>query len=254
MITEGVINIDKPSSWTSHDVVAKVRSLLKIKRVGHAGTLDPMATGVLLICFGSATKMSSVLMNGDKEYAVTLRLGQETDTQDAMGKILRSCVPPCFSSDVIQEVLNAFVGTISQMPPMYSAIKKGGVPLYKLARKGLDIEREPRFITIQSIRLVNVDGNDISFHVACSKGTYVRTLCDDIGKKLGVYGHACSIRRVRSGYFGIDTAITLESFRDFHAKGEWEDKVTLISAAIGGLNTMGDEIELASKKEAQQYA
>ncbi len=233
MITEGILNIDKPSGWTSHDVVAKIRSLLKIKRVGHAGTLDPMATGVLPICFGAATKISSVMMNGEKEYGVTLRLGQETDTQDAAGKVLRSCDPPVFATEIIERTLASFVGTILQMPPIYSAIKIGGVPLYKLARKGLDIAREPRPITIKSIKLLKVDGNDISFNVACSKGTYVRTLCDDIGKKLEVYGHAYLIRRLRSGYFGIDTAMTLDAFRDFYAKSEWEDKVISISEVLG---------------------
>ncbi len=228
MITEGVLNIDKPSGWTSHDVVAKIRSLLKVKRVGHAGTLDPMATGVLPICFGAATKMSATLMSGEKEYGVTLRLGQETDTQDAEGKVLRSCIPPVFSTETIEQTLATFMGTISQMPPIYSAIKIGGVPLYKLARKGLDIEREPRLITIKKLQLLKIDGNDISFNVTCSKGTYVRTICADIGTKLGVYGHAYSIRRLRSGYFSVDTAITLDAFRDFFAKGEWEDKVTSI--------------------------
>ncbi len=232
MITEGIINIDKSSGWTSHDVVAKIRSLLKIKRVGHAGTLDPMATGVLLICFGAATKISSALMNGEKEYEVTLRLGQETDTQDASGKMLRSCVPPLFSRQILEETLSSFVGTISQMPPMYSAIKIGGVPLYKLARKGLDIERAPRLITIKSMQLLKVDGNDITFNVACSKGTYVRTLCADIGTRLSVYGHAYSIRRLRAGYFSIDTAITLDAFRDAFAKGEWEDTVTSVREAL----------------------
>ncbi|MBI3358363.1 MAG: tRNA pseudouridine(55) synthase TruB [Nitrospirae bacterium] len=232
MITAGVINIDKPSSWTSHDVVAKIRSLLKIKRVGHAGTLDPMATGVLPICFGAATKISSLLMNGEKEYEVTLRLGQETDTQDAAGKVLRSCIPPAFSTQVLEETLAGFVGTISQMPPIYSAIKIGGVPLYKLARKGLDIERAPRLITIKRMQLLKVNGNDITFNVTCSKGTYVRTLCADIGTKLAIYGHAYSIRRLRAGFFSIDTAITLDAFRECFARGEWEDKVTSISEVL----------------------
>jgi len=232
MMTAGVINIDKPSSWTSHDVVAKIRSLLKIKRVGHAGTLDPMATGVLPICFGAATKMSALLMGGDKEYEVTLRLGQETDTQDAEGKVLRSCVPPVFPAQVIEETLLSFVGTISQMPPIYSAIKIKGVPLYKLARKGLDIERPPRLITIQSMRLLKIEGNDISFHLACSKGTYVRTLCADIGTKLAVYGHAYSIRRLRAGFFSIDTAITLDTFRTGYDKGEWEKMATPMNEVL----------------------
>jgi len=261
MITEGVLNIDKPAGWTSHDVVAKIRSLLKVKRVGHTGTLDPMATGVLPICFGAATKISSVLMGGEKEYAVTLRLGQETDTQDATGKVLRSCIPPAFSTQRLEEALASFVGTISQIPPIYSAIKIGGVPLYKLARKGLDIERAPRPITIKSIPLLKVDGNDISFNVTCSKGTYVRTLCADIGTKLGVYGHAYSIRRLRSGCFAIDTAITLDAFRDFYAKGEWEDQVTSIREALaffadaglnnGRLNRVRDDDGVESKKEAR---
>ncbi|MEK7748308.1 MAG: tRNA pseudouridine(55) synthase TruB [Nitrospirota bacterium] len=228
MLTEGVINIDKPAEWTSHDVVAKLRSVLKMKRVGHTGTLDPMATGVLLICFGPATKMSDLLMNSEKEYEVTLRLGEDTDTQDATGKVLRSCTPPSFSTQTLEETLSTFVGTISQMPPIYSAKKIGGVPLYKLARKGLDIEREPREITIKGIRLDKVQGNDLFLTVSCSKGTYVRTLCSDIGKKLSVFGHARAIRRTRSGYFSITSAIALTTFIELHAKGEWENQVVSI--------------------------
>jgi tRNA pseudouridine55 synthase len=225
MLTEGIINIDKPSGWTSHDVVAKIRSTLKIKRVGHTGTLDPSATGVLPICFGPATKISAQIMEGEKEYDVTLRLGEETDTQDADGKILRSCVPPSFSTQVLEETLASFVGTISQVPPIYSAKKIGGVPLYKLARKGLDIERAPRFITIKEIRLNAVSGNDLFLSVVCSKGTYVRTLCADVGEKLSVFGHARTIRRTRSGFFSIASAITLPSFLELYHKGEWEDRV-----------------------------
>ncbi|MEK7286509.1 MAG: tRNA pseudouridine(55) synthase TruB [Nitrospirota bacterium] len=225
MLTEGIINIDKPAEWTSHDVVAKLRSVLKIKRVGHTGTLDPMATGVLPICFGAATKMSNQIMNGEKEYDVTLRLGEETDTQDATGKVLRSCIPPTFSIQTLEETLASFVGIISQIPPIYSAKKIGGVPLYKLARKGLDIERAPREITIKEIRLNKVEGNDLFLSVACSKGTYVRTLCTDIGNKLSVFGHAYTIRRTRSGFFSIASAIPLALFIELYAKGEWEKYV-----------------------------
>ena len=215
MVMSGVINIDKPAGWTSHDVVAKIRSLLKrngILRVGHTGTLDPMATGLLPICFGAATKLSALLMNGDKEYDVTCRLGQETDTGDRTGKVIQSCEPPLFSPCAISEALSSFMGTTMQTPPIYSAIKVNGVPMYKLARKGIDVARVPRPITIKSIQLHRVEGHDIFFSVACSKGTYIRTLCADIGRKLAVFGFADAIRRIRCGPFSIDQAVSLDEF------------------------------------------
>lgn len=238
MVTSGIINIDKPAGWTSHDVVAKIRSLLKgngIQRVGHTGTLDPMATGLLPICFGAATKLSAYFMNGDKEYDVICRLGQETDTGDRTGKVVQSCELPLFSSEAVSEALFSFVGTTMQTPPIYSAIKVKGVPMYKWARKGIDLPRVPRPITIKSIQLLRIEGRDIFFTVACSKGTYIRTLCADIGRKLAVFGFAEAIRRQRCGPFSIDQAIPLDQFIQLVTVGGWEARVFSMDEAIAML-------------------
>jgi len=237
----GVINIDKPVDWTSHDVVAKIRSLLRrsgIHRVGHTGTLDPMATGVLPVCFGTATKVSSYFMNGDKEYDVTCRLGQETDTGDKTGKVIHACDPPSFSQQTLDDVLSSFVGTIMQTPPLYSAIKVGGVPLYKLARRGIDLAREPRPVTIKSIRLKRIAGNDLFLNVACTKGTYIRTLCADIGRKLGVFGFANELRRLRCGPFTVHQSVPLHQFIQLCTVGGWEMRVVSLEEAVSLLPDM----------------
>ena len=240
----GVINIDKPADWTSHDVVAKIRSLLRrsgIERVGHTGTLDPMATGVLPICFGAATKLSSYFMNGDKEYAVTCRLGEETDTGDRTGKVIHSCEPPVFSNQALADALSSFVGIISQTPPIYSAIKVSGVPMYKMARKGIDVERVPRSITIKSIELERVDGHDLYLNVACSKGTYIRTLCADIGRKLGVFGVVDALRRLRCGPFEIDQSIPLDKFIQLYTVGGWEARIVSLEEAVAMLPSVAEK-------------
>ncbi len=262
MMQSGVINIDKPTGWTSHDVVAKVRSLLRkngIKRVGHTGTLDPMATGVLPICFGVATKISSYLMEGEKEYDVTCRLGVETDTGDITGTVLHTCDPPAFSREQLTEALSAFTGTFMQTPPIYSAIKVNGVPMYQAARKGFAVEITPREVTIRSLQFKQVEGALLFLNVVCSKGTYIRSLCADIGRKLGVYGCADSLRRLRSGPFVIDQAIGLEKFITRCTLGEWEDSVCSLEKVLTYLqNTrieektlakIKNEIALASKEE-----
>ncbi len=234
MIEAGLINIDKPADWTSHDVVAKIRSLLRRGyggdakrkvRVGHTGTLDPMATGVFPVCFGAATKISSLLMNGEKEYEVTCRLGLSTDTQDITGKVLQSCEPPVFSSETVSETFASFVGTILQTPPIFSAVKVGGRPLYKWARLGLDVERAPRPVTIKAIRLNRMEGKDLFLTVVCGRGTYIRTLCADIGAKLGVGGCVLSLRRTRSGIFSISDSLPLDRFIEEYSTGEWESQV-----------------------------
>ncbi len=235
MLTEGIINIDKPAEWTSHDVVAKIRSLLghakrqageegKL-RVGHTGTLDPMATGVLPICFGAATKISALLMNSEKEYDAVLQLGQETDTEDATGTVLRSTPVPAFSLEQLAETFHSFVGTVMQRPPIYSAVKVNGAPLYQSARKGVVVERAARPITIKAIQITKVAGSQIFFNVVCSKGTYIRTLCADIGARLGVGGHMGALRRVRAGIFSIADAVPLDRFIEQFFKGGWEDAV-----------------------------
>lgn len=209
---EGVLLIDKPSGCTSHDVVDRVRRKLKMKRVGHAGTLDPLATGLLIILIGKATKVSQYLMSLGKEYDATMLLGQTTDSQDSDGQIMVTREVKDFSKEDIESILNQFVGDQYQLPPMFSAKKINGVPLYKLARKGQEVEREPRFIHISKIKLTEYDLPKIRFCVVCSKGTYVRTIAHDIGEKLGCGAHLIQLRRTHTDHFSIENAVTLEDF------------------------------------------
>lgn len=233
----GFLNIDKPAGWTSHDVVAKIRRSIRVKRVGHLGTLDPEATGVLPICFGKGTKLSSILMDCDKEYEAVLRLGKETETQDASGRMTASApVPDSLRSasglPSILKMMASFVGAYRQQPPMYSAIKINGVPLYKVARKGRVVERPHRTLNIRSIRFLAMYENDISYRVVCSKGTYIRTLCADMGARLGCGGHLLSLRRIRSGSFLLNDAIDLESFFERCKEGDWEKAATPMDAVL----------------------
>ncbi|MFQ5780097.1 MAG: tRNA pseudouridine(55) synthase TruB [Nitrospiria bacterium] len=244
MTADGVINVNKQTGWTSHDVVAKLRGLLKIKKVGHMGTLDPMATGVLPVCLGKGTKVIPFLMDAEKEYDAVLCLGQETDTQDATGKVIRSCNVPLKDADrlyleggvrSISQTLRSFVGTYRQTPPMYSAVKVKGTPLYKTARAGKVVVRRPREVFIREIRLHKIEGSDIFFSVVCSKGTYIRTLCSDIGAKLGVGGHLRSLRRTRSGNFHLCNAIEIEPLCELYMKGGWEKEVTPLNEVLKDL-------------------
>ncbi len=236
----GFLNIDKPAAWTSHDVVAKVRGLLRVKRVGHLGTLDPDATGVLPICFGKSTKLVPLLADADKTYDAVLRLGQETDTEDAGGKVIRSCVVPEIlkteaGAAEILDVLSSFVGRYLQQPPMYSAIKIKGVPLYKVARSGKVLERPAREVAIRFIYLRACRDGDVAFRVHCSKGTYIRTLCVDIGRKLGVGAHLLSLRRIRVGDFDIADAIDLDLLSEYCRRRTWEKAVYPANAVLSAL-------------------
>jgi tRNA pseudouridine55 synthase len=235
MIKDGVININKPVGWTSHDVVAKIRGILKIKKVGHTGTLDPQATGVLPVCLGKGTKIVPFLIDVEKEYDAVLRLGQETDTQDASGKVTCSSDVPQEALDSLLETLQSFVGSYSQMPPMYSAVKVHGVPLYKAARQGKIVDRAPRAVSIRALRFRKIEGNDVSFSVTCSKGTYIRTLCADIGTRLKVGGHLLALQRIRSGNFRLDDSTPLESFFDLYSKGEWEKEIYSLNEVLEAL-------------------
>ncbi len=207
----GVLLIDKAPGMTSHDVVAKVRRTLDFKKVGHCGTLDPMATGLLLVVVGRATKIQDLLMSEDKEYEGTLTLGATTNTQDREGEVIEEKPVPALSNAEIDAAFAAFHGDFYQLPPMVSAIKKDGVPLYKLARKGQEVEREPRFVhvyshTVRAVRLPEVD-----FQVVCSKGFYVRTYAHDIGQNLGCGAHLSALRRTKSGRFTLSRAISTET-------------------------------------------
>ena len=207
---EGILLVDKPKGITSHDVVDRVRRIFHIKKVGHAGTLDPMATGLMIILVGKATKVSQYLMSMDKEYTGTLRLGQSTDSQDAEGEIVEERPVPNLTEAEVLVAMKTFVGDQYQTPPMFSAKKVGGQPLYKLARKGKTVEREPRVIHIRRFEMTEFSTPEISFLVACSKGTYVRTIAHDLGEKIGCGAHLNVLRRTGIGDFRIENASTLE--------------------------------------------
>ena len=211
---EGILLIDKPTGMTSHDVVDQVRRKLRMKRIGHAGTLDPMATGLLIILVGKATKLSQYLMSLDKMYSGTIKLGESTNTQDADGEITTTKPVPELSREQVQETLESFVGDQYQTPPMFSAVKINGQRLYKLARKGQEVEREPRFIRVSRFEITRFDVPELDFELDCSKGTYVRTLANDIGEKLNCGGHLSSLRRVGSDQFSVDKAVELDAFKE----------------------------------------
>jgi tRNA pseudouridine55 synthase len=205
-----VINLDKPQGITSHQAVETVRKRCGIRKAGHAGTLDPLATGVLLVCTGEATKITRFLSELDKEYVVVMKLGEETDTYDAEGTVVRRTEPGSVGRDDVEKVLPAFTGTIEQLPPMYSAVKVGGRPLYKLARKGLTVEREKRIVTVHEIGIIRFSLPFLEMRVSCSRGTYIRTLCHDIGELLGVGAHVTRLERTRIGGFRVADAVALD--------------------------------------------
>jgi len=207
---DGAILVDKPAGPTSHDVVDNVRKQFAIKKAGHAGTLDPAATGLLLVLLGRGTKLSERLMSDDKVYSGTMKFGETTNSYDADGEMVASLPVPPMTLDELNATADTFLGDIMQTPPMVSAVKKDGVPLYKLARKGLEVERKPRLIHIYSFRFTNYEEPFGSFRVACTKGTYVRTLAHDLGQKLGCGAHLATLRRVVSGKFDVQDAIQYE--------------------------------------------
>lgn len=213
-MSSGIVIIDKPGGWTSMDVCAKLRGILKERRIGHGGTLDPLATGVLPVFVGSATKAVEFAEKGDKEYLAGLRLGVETNTQDITGQVL-STRPVTAGQAELEGVLPAFTGPIMQVPPMYSAIKRNGQKLYELARAGKEVHRDPRPVTIHALELLGrTEEGDYLLRVRCSKGTYVRTLCHDIGAALGCGGCMSSLRRTMAAGFTLEQAVTLERVQE----------------------------------------
>lgn len=210
MFENGILNINKPEGWTSQDVVAKLRGRLHIRRVGHTGTLDPMATGVLPVCFGKATRIIEYYDDDFKTYEAEMKLGMVTDTLDITGTVLETKPVDVSEDDVIQTI-DSFRGWITQIPPKYSALKVNGKPLYKYAREGVEVEIKSRKIYVEDIQPVEVNlrENRILFRVTCSKGTYIRTICDDIGKKMGCGGTMTSLQRTQSGCFRVEDARTL---------------------------------------------
>ncbi len=218
----GIILVDKPQNWTSHDVVAKLRGVLHERRIGHSGTLDPLATGLLVVFVGRATRAVEFAEADSKEYLAGLRLGVSTDTQDITGNIVaESAALP--DEAALREALGRFIGDIEQIPPMYSAIKIGGKKLYELARRGESVERAPRKITVSAIDIAGRDGDDYILNISCSKGTYVRTLCSDIGEALGCGACMSSLRRTRAGVFSVDDAHSLADIEAAVREGRLSD-------------------------------
>lgn len=214
MLVHGILNIDKPQGLTSRQVVDRVRKIFGMPKAGHAGTLDPDATGVLLICLGKATKLFESLQAGEKEYEGTLTLGVTTDTLDASGKVIQTTDVSSVTEEQIIAAFKQFEGEIEQIPPMFSAIKHKGKPLYKLARRGINIERPPRIITIHHLEVLEIHKPDVTFRVSCSKGTYIRVLASDIGASIGCGAHLSSLTRTRSGIFTLSNAISLDEIEN----------------------------------------
>jgi tRNA pseudouridine55 synthase len=207
----GFLNMNKPPGMTSHDVIARLRRGLKLKKVGHAGTLDPMATGVLVVCVGGATRLSEYVMSSRKVYRAIVRLGVETDTYDADGVVTREADASAVTRQQVEACLLPFTGELQQMPPIYSAIKQGGRKLYDLARAGETVELHPRPVTIHALTLTNWDSPEFTLEVECSAGTYVRSLAFDLGRILGVGAHLTGLVRLSSGAFSLTSAITLDN-------------------------------------------
>jgi len=215
---DGILIVDKPPLMTSFEVIEFVRKKLRIKKVGHSGTLDPLASGVLVILLGRATKLFKNFERLDKEYIATMRLGIETDTGDSGGKILRESSYENVTEEMVKCIFGEFLGEIYQVPPMVSAIKFKGKKLYELARKGIEIKRSPRKIKIEDLRLIGFALPQVEFYLRCSKGTYVRALASDIGERLGCFAHICKIKRTSIGPFRIEEAIPLEKLDASHIR------------------------------------
>jgi tRNA pseudouridine55 synthase len=233
---DGILAVWKPEGWTSHDVVAKVRRILKMKRIGHAGTLDPMVTGVLPLCLGRATRVVEYVQERPKAYEAVLQLGIATDTEDLTGTVIEQQSSVDVTEFAIREALRRFEGEIEQIPPMYSAVKIEGKRLYELAREGKTVERKPRLVTIHQIELIEVqlglEQPQISFSVVCSKGTYIRTLCVDIGKALGVPAAMAKLTRTMSGGITKESCLTLEQIEQMQQSGTLGEHLIAADEAI----------------------
>ncbi|MBQ9249685.1 MAG: tRNA pseudouridine(55) synthase TruB [Oscillospiraceae bacterium] len=229
----GILLIDKPQGWTSSDVVAKLRGILHERRIGHSGTLDPLATGLLVVFVGRATRAVAFAEGHDKRYMAGLRLGVETDTQDVTGTRTGGEPRPVTEAE-LEAALAQFQGPIQQIPPMYSAIKVGGKKLYEIARRGGEVERKPRPVTIRELRLAGREGEDWLLDVVCSKGTYVRTLCHDLGRSLGCGGCMSSLRRVQAGDFSVAQAYTLDQVQAAADRGEAESLLLPVDSLFAG--------------------
>jgi tRNA pseudouridine55 synthase len=229
---DGLLNLDKPAHRTSHDVVAQIRQLTRVPRVGHAGTLDPQATGVLLIGLGTGTKLTQFLHECSKTYRGTLQLGVRTDTFDAAGKVVEVCSVRKMSQDEVELELEGFRGAIEQIPPMFSALKQQGRRLHTLARQGMEVERPPRRVQIFRLSLVHITATTLTLEVECSSGTYIRVLADDIGTRLGCGAHLSALVRTAIGPFTLAQALTLPALDEAVRQGHWQRQVISLSRAV----------------------
>lgn len=242
----GIINFNKPKGMTSHDAVYYFRRLLKMKKIGHTGTLDPDATGVLPICIGKGTRVSEYLLNADKAYIGELTLGRETDTQDSSGEVILSSNLRVTEDDIVS-TFKKFKGKSTQIPPMYSAVRHNGKKLYQLAREGKVVERKPRHINIYELDILEIkDNKKISFYAKCSKGTYIRTLCNDIGRDLGTYGHMSDLTRVGVGQFNIEDSLNMEYLNNLSIE-EIKDLIMPMDMALDTLDMIEVEEKYFSK-------
>jgi len=228
----GIVVVDKPKGISSAGVVARIKEIFGVKKVGHTGTLDPFATGVLICCINQATRLSQFFLKGDKVYEAEMVLGSVTDTQDATGTVIENRSLDGLSAAQIREMAARFVGSITQVPPVYSALKHQGTPLYKLARRGLPVVKPARPVRINNLEIVEVNLPVVRFSVSCSSGTYVRTLCADIGRELGCGGHLRDLRRTASCGFSLDAAFGLEQLAEFKAQGALGDTVIPMKNAL----------------------
>ncbi len=228
----GILLVDKPAGITSAKVVARIKKIFGARKVGHTGTLDPFATGIMVCCINRGTKLARFFLHGNKKYEAVLLLGIETDTQDSTGIVTDTCDNVLFSEIKLRSVFNQFKGTIEQIPPVYSALKCKGTPLYKLARRGNPVQKPARRITIFNIEILRINLPLIHFSVSCSAGTYIRTLCADIGKFLGCGGHLKELRRIQSGGFSITEALKLSEIENFALSGKISDRIISMSNAL----------------------
>lgn len=243
----GILVVDKPAETTSAKVVAVVKQLLGAQKVGHTGTLDPFATGVLACCINRATKLARFFLHGHKKYEAVLHLGIETDTQDATGVVTAICEETAFSEPAILAVFKQFEGSIEQLPPVYSALKHKGTPLYKLARKGKPVQKPSRRILISNIEILEIDPPFVRFEVSCSAGTYIRTLCSDIGRSLGCGGHLKELRRLASSGFTIAQAVPLSELEKLALSGELSQRIISMPNALQDMSEYVADQDLIAK-------
>ncbi|GAB4559873.1 MAG: tRNA pseudouridine(55) synthase TruB [Anaerolineae bacterium] len=248
----GLLIIDKDAGLTSHDVVARARKITGISRIGHTGTLDPIATGVLVLCLGKATRLSEYLQGHDKRYVATIRLGVSTNTYDAQGEVIQERPVPVLTIEQLRSILSRFAGPIGQRPPTFSAIKVQGTPAYRLARRGEVVQLPERQVIIHRLTLIDWSPPDLTIEVHCSAGTYIRSLAHDIGEAIGCGGHVRALRRTASGPFTIEQAITLETLAELAAQGRWQHQVLPIAAAVQDLRqVLVSEQETAALRHGQ---